>query len=733
MIVLRPGQIEVSQYQSGTMAVPAVPGAGKTTVLSHLAVNLIANELPPGQKILVVTVMNSAVSNFKNKMRALLEEKGLPARGYEVKTLHSLGLLILKERPERVMVNSAFDILTGEERDRLVYGLTDRWMGQNRERWIGFLNVAADSNWYEKGLFRWSSAIRDMVNLTITQIKLRGYTRTEWDSIKSNVVSFEKDSFLKWVIEIMGDYQHELNNLGRVDFDDLIVLAYRLLEEDDDLRERMQNRWAYVFEDEAQDSTPLQEKMIKLLSSKSGNLLRVGDCNQGIMGFSGTDSSLFARFCEEEKNQPIYVASRSTADIMDYANYYVNWVRSSFPLGECRGALEDQMIYGTAADDPSPNPLIDSYGISMREIQGDVHDELKTVAAEAASAVRSMPDRTIAILVRENRFVEELGTYLANHGIEWEDVANGPEVNQHSLEDIKAILAFLEEPYLNDKLWAVAGRLLGDLDSEELDLVHEFILQNTPEEILFPVGGSLELAMIPDELIASETWTRLEAVLNDIKRWLGYSYLRPDELVLLLAGELSLESEQIELINTFAGQLSRFLLDYPGSDLLTILRETQGLDKTMKYVIRNIKDRQGYSPRPGVISLATMHRAKGLEWDIVYVAGLAVDQFPEALEHRSPGEVWSVKKQYRNPVALAKAQLDFFTDNTKMAPSQVANQAKYAEIAENLRLVYVAITRARERLILSTHTTSFDKKVDPSSIFTAMKEYVGEKNVKQNR
>ncbi len=733
MIVLRPGQIEVSQYQSGTMAVPAVPGAGKTTVLSHLAANLIAKELQPGQKILVVTVMNSAVANFKSKMRALLEEKGLPAQGYEVKTLHSLGLFILKARPEKVMVNSAFDILTGEERVRLVYGLTDRWMGQNRERWIKFLNVTADSKWYEKGLSRWMSAIKDMVNTTITQIKLQGYSRNEWDLIKSKIINFEKDSFLKWAVEIMEDYRQELNNLGRVDFDDLIVLAYRLLEEDDDLRERMQNRWACVFEDEAQDSTPLQEKMIKLLSSKSGNLLRVGDCNQGIMGFSGTDSSLFARFCAEEKKQPIYVASRSTVDIMDIANYYVNWVRSSFPLAECRGALEDQMIYGTSADDPFPNPLIEDYGISVREISGDVHDELKTIAAEAASLQRSIPDKTIAILVRENRFVEELQTYLANHDVLWEDVASGPEINQHSLEDIKAILAFLAEPYQSEKLWTVVIRLLSDLDPEELDLIHEFVLHNTPEDIIFPVGGSLELGMIPDELITSETWTRLEKVLNDIKRWLGYSYLRPDELVLLLAGELSLESEQIELINTFAGQLSRFLMDHPGSDLLTIVQETQGLDNTMKYVIRNIKDRQGYSPRPGVISLATMHRAKGLEWDIVYVAGLAVDQFPEALEHRSPAEVWSVKKQYRNPVALAKAQLDYFTDNTKIAPHQVAKQAKYAEIAENLRLVYVAITRARERLILTTHTKSFNKKVAPSSIFTAMKRYVGEKNGKQHR
>jgi DNA helicase-2/ATP-dependent DNA helicase PcrA len=730
MIVLRPGQIEVAQYRSGTLAVPAVPGAGKTTVLTHLAVNLIADGLPPGQKILVVTVMNSAVSNFKSRIRSLLEENGLPTNRYEVKTLHSLGLLILKESPEKVMVNSAFDILTGDERDRLVNGLTDRWMAANRERWLSFLSVKADSNWYEKGLSRWSRAVRDMVNSTITQVKLRGYSHEEWESLRGRVMSFEKDSFLKWVLEIMGDYQRTLNSLGRVDFDDLIVLAYRLLREDDELRERMQNRWAYVFEDEAQDSTPLQEKILKLLSERSGNLIRVGDCNQGIMGFSGTDSDLFARFCAEETKQPIYVASRSTADIMDFANHYVNWVRESFPLAACRGALEDQMIYGVPEGDPFPNPRTDTYGISLREVQGDIHEELRVVAGEAATTAQSMPNKTMAILVRENRYVEELGNYLTGLGVEWEDVASGPSINQHSLEDIKAILALLAEPYENERLWEVAARLLADLDPEELELIREFISQNPPEEILFPVGGSLELGMIPGDLIVSGTWNQVEKVFNNIKRWLGYSYLRPDELVLLLAGELNLESEQIELINTFAGQLSRLLLDYPGSDLLTILQETEGL---MKYVIRNMKDRQGYTPQPGVISLSTMHRAKGLEWDSVYVVGLSIDQFPEDLEHKSAGEVWSVKKQYRNPAALARAQLDFFADNAKSSPSRVADQAKFSEISENLRLIYVAITRAKERLTLSTHTqTSFGKRTAPSSVFTAMKEYIGEKNGEQH-
>jgi DNA helicase-2/ATP-dependent DNA helicase PcrA len=332
MIQLRPGQIEVNEYRNGVLAVPAVPGAGKTTCLCHLACKLIANGLPPGKKILIVTVMNSAVSSFKHKMRTLLEEQGLQAKGYEVKTLHSLGLLILKESPEKVLVNSAFDLLDQDEKDRIIKGLCYGWLPSNRDRWQHYLNKSPKDRGYQDDLNFWANGIKDMIATTITNIKLQGYSAVELEDIKARVLSSEQDSFLKWAFEIMGEYDRYIRNLGRVDFDDLIVLAYRLLLDDSELRARLQDRWAFVFEDEAQDSTPLQEKLLKLLSEKSGNLLRVGDINQGIMGFTGTDSTLFAQFCEEVTKQPITVASRSTQEIMDFANHFVKRVRIGIPM-----------------------------------------------------------------------------------------------------------------------------------------------------------------------------------------------------------------------------------------------------------------------------------------------------------------------------------------------------------------------------------------------------------------
>ena len=184
MIQLRPGQIEVNQYRNGVLAVPAVPGAGKTTCLCHLACKLISEGLPTGKKILVVTVMNSAVSNFKHKMRTLLEEQGFQPKGYEVKTLHSLGLLILKESPEKVLVNSAFDLLDETEKNRIVKGLCDRWLAANRTRWRHYLKTSQEDRRYRKDLDLWVNAVRDMIASTITNIKLQGYSAAELEDIK---------------------------------------------------------------------------------------------------------------------------------------------------------------------------------------------------------------------------------------------------------------------------------------------------------------------------------------------------------------------------------------------------------------------------------------------------------------------------------------------------------------------------------------------------------------------
>src|SRR5690554_6997240 len=138
----RPGQDQVAEYEGGLLAVPAVPGAGKTTVLSWLAARLLSEGLPRGAKILVVTVMNSAVANFTRKIRDWFEERNLPrGSGFEVRTLHSLALQIIRQRPDAAMLRDDFSIIDGGYRDRIVEEIVQRWIDHNQKRWQGVLKI----------------------------------------------------------------------------------------------------------------------------------------------------------------------------------------------------------------------------------------------------------------------------------------------------------------------------------------------------------------------------------------------------------------------------------------------------------------------------------------------------------------------------------------------------------------------------------------------------------------
>ena len=107
----REDQIPIIQYENGTMAVPAVPGAGKTFIVTNLVAKLLSEKKHKGGKILILTYMNSAVNNFKGRIKKTLQDNGInEENSYEVMTIHSLAVKIIKEKPEVVMLSEEFSI-----------------------------------------------------------------------------------------------------------------------------------------------------------------------------------------------------------------------------------------------------------------------------------------------------------------------------------------------------------------------------------------------------------------------------------------------------------------------------------------------------------------------------------------------------------------------------------------------------------------------------------------------
>ncbi|MFW6270465.1 MAG: UvrD-helicase domain-containing protein, partial [Bacillota bacterium] len=298
MIKLRPGQKEVAEYREGQMAVPAVPGAGKTTVLAYLAADLIEQGYTANGKILIVTYMNSAVANFRSRIGDYLEAKGLSRnRGYEVRTLHSLALSILKEKPEFLLINDDFKIIDPKQRGRMLNEIIDQWVRENLG--IFFKYFSPEHSDYNRAREQWRDKdFPRFLNKMISEFKNFGLNKDDIYALQGKSIS---DSYLDWALSIYASYDRLMKRHGMLDFDDLISHALDLLERDELLLERLQKKYSYVFEDEAQDSNSLLARILSLLSAGSGNLVRVGDSNQAIMGtFTAANPGIFREYTKSK-------------------------------------------------------------------------------------------------------------------------------------------------------------------------------------------------------------------------------------------------------------------------------------------------------------------------------------------------------------------------------------------------------------------------------------------------
>ncbi len=164
---------------------------------------------------------------------------------------------------------------------------------------------------------------------------------------------------LRMGVDIYTAYQQGLRYRSAVDFDDLIRLALRCLRNDPAYLEYLHFRWPYILEDEAQDSSRLQEQILHLIAGQDGNWVRVGDPNQAIFETFTTASPQFLMdFLEQPdvQSSKLPYSGRSTRSIINLANQLVHWTREDHPNLSLREALKANDIRPTPPDDPQPNP-----------------------------------------------------------------------------------------------------------------------------------------------------------------------------------------------------------------------------------------------------------------------------------------------------------------------------------------------------------------------------------------
>lgn len=743
----RPAQQQVLRFRSGRMGVAAVPGSGKTQVLSYLASRLIAeNYVKEDQEVLIVTLVNSAVDNFSARIRGFIQAENLmPGMGYRVRTLHGLAHDIVRERPDLVNLENQFQILDESETHRILEDSANRWLRAHPE-WIDqYQNFEAVNNQQRNLQKDWLSLVTDIGSAFIRQAKDMQATPAV---IREKIMAIPDVSpLLLMGADIYESYQQGLTFRSAVDFDDLIRMALLALQMDPDYLQRLHQRWPYILEDEVQDSSYLQEQILRLLVGKEGNWVRVGDPNQAIFETFTTASPTFLmNFLREPGVIAVTLpnSGRSTLSIMTLANHLVQWTRTSHTNLRLREALQHAVIEPTPPGDPQPNPTDRPEKVVLYPAKLNSDAELDMIARSIRRWLDEDPahkEKTIAVLVTRNERGGRLVEHLQRHGLEYVELLKSSRSARETAFTLSAILQAIQDPISHPKLIAayraVHSCLAASDEQPSEDLVKrvEKTIQKCPnlEDLLWPLVERDYLQQLQNKPEEEPVVQQILVFRQLMRRWQSAALLPIDQLVLTISKEMFTQPADLALAHKLAALLEQRSQAFPGWQMVQFIDELNNVAQNRSRLAGFSEEDTGFEPahHKGKVVVATMHKAKGLEWDRVYLTSVNNYDFPSASEYdQYIGEKWFVRNKLNlqeETLAQLKALLSDDIAGLYVEEGVATREARLGLAAERLRLLYVGITRAREELIITWNDGKNNGQAQPALAFVALRVFWEEK------
>ena len=255
---------------------------------------------------------------------------------------------------------------------------------------------------------------------------------------------------LQFGLHVYADYQRSLFMRGAVDFDDLIVLALQALDADENYLQRLQIRWPYVLEDEAQDSGLLQETMLRKLTAGHRNWVRVGDPNQAInTTFTSANVRFLQRFVADADTLAVDLpnSGRCAQPIMDLANYLSEWSRNRHPVLPPAFALTPPAIEPTPLGDPQPNPEPGNPAVYLFDRALTPEEETHIVVASLQRWLPQNPTKTVAVLVPENSRGFNMTEALQNAQLPFDDsLLRSDTATRAAAQALSTVLNYITHP-----------------------------------------------------------------------------------------------------------------------------------------------------------------------------------------------------------------------------------------------------------------------------------------------
>jgi DNA helicase II / ATP-dependent DNA helicase PcrA len=571
---LNPTQLDAVEHTEGPLLILAGAGSGKTRVLTHRIAYILDQGLAAPEEVLAITFTNKAAGEMKDRVALLV---GPDSRKMWVSTFHAFCARILRVHAEKLGYKREFTIYDGADQVRLV------------KRSI--VELGKDPKRFNPRSF--AAQISAAKNILATP---DDYLRSTEGYIAENVA------------EVYDLYQRRLYENNAMDFDDLIMQTVALLEVFPEVRERYQTRFKYIHVDEYQDTNHAQYRLVNILAAAHRNLCVVGDDDQSVYSWRGADIRNildFERDYPEAKVVKLERNYRSTQTILDAANAVVanNASRKPKELWTA-GPHGERIRIFTASDEYAEARFV------VSEIE-------RLIDAGARPA-------DVSVFYRTNAQSRALEDVLVREGVPYQVVGGVRFYERAEIKDAMAFLAVISNPSDSGALERIINVPKRGLGATSVARLQEHARRN---------GVSLYDALADADAadLTGAAKKACRAVRDLFEGWrVAAQEVPPAELIGAVLDESGYRAELVAE-NTVESESRLENLE----ELINAAREYERVEPepTLAGFLQEqalYSEQDALSGEGGRVALMTLHNAKGLEFDHVFVVGMEEGTFPHA-------------------------------------------------------------------------------------------------------
>lgn len=611
-------QLSAVTHGEGPLLVLAGPGSGKTFTVSGRILYLIEEQGVPPEQILVLTFTKEAAVSLQRRFQEFSSDF-LPVN---FGTFHSVFFHILQQSN----VLRSTRLLTNSQKKNLMVPILKKYCGssdreQSRDSLLEDTVLLLSAVSYYKNTLREEEAAQRLPD--------------EW-----------RCNFR----QIMRDYQEAVQSCGMLDFDDMLCRCRQLLAEDEDFRRRWQERFRHILIDEFQDINPVQYEVIKLLAGTHSDIFAVGDDDQAIYGFRGSEPECLKRFQRE------YGARRLLLDV-NYRSHPQIVKASLAVIGENRDRFEKQFKAVKLCEDPNQGRVL-LKSFPNQEFQYDfLTQRLKSFLSDSVN----IPKAECAVLFRTNSRMQGLAVRLRSAGIPFVMGERMQSIYEHFIvRDVMAYLKLAAGEWERESLLRVVNRPSRYVNREAVgsggtiaQLQAYYRSPDIPANVRKGVLAALDSF---DRQIKVLGKLSPSPAVTYVQKAIGYErYLRK-----LAGGDGEKWKEWQEILEWLKADAGRFL---------DVREWKEAQEAHTESLVRGRGTKSSDSTQDGpVIRLMTVHGAKGLEFDTVIIPDCNENIFPYG-RLREAAEVEEERRVFYVAMTRAKENLELlYLTGTKERP-----------------------------------------------------------------